>query len=113
LTRLIDLFRDGQLSLSEYQTYLDLGFQPSESVQLNSGRSAELVTLSYMNLGSGRSWTVKSGETLMGYIGPSSNLENNGTITNAGDILFQYSSEKGIENTGTIENSGYITLQPI
>jgi hypothetical protein len=112
LTRLIDLFRDGQLSLSEYQTYLDLGFQPSESVQLNSGRSAELVTLSYMDLGAGRSWTVKAGETLMGYIGPSTDLTNAGSITNSGDILFQY-NQGTIINTGTITNIGNFTLKSL
>jgi len=80
-----------------------MGYQPSDHVQLTSGRSAEMVTLSYMNLGAGRSFTLNSDETLMGYIGPNNDLTNAGTMTIAGDALFLY-------NSGTISNTGIITV---
>lgn len=65
-----------------------------------------------MDLGAGRSWTVKAGETLMGYIGPSTDLTNAGSITNSGDILFQY-NQGTIINTGTITNIGNFTLKSL
>ncbi len=112
MTRLIDLFRSGQLTLSEYQSYLDFGYQPSESVQLSSGRSAEMITTSYMDLGSGRSWTVKAGETLLGYIGPNADMVNAGTMTIDGDVTLLYNSGK-LTNTGTITGSGNLTIYPL
>ena len=105
MARLIDLFRSGQITLSEYQTYLDLGYSSTDSVQLQAGRSAEMVTVSYMNLGDGRTWTLKSGETMLGYVGPNADLVNAGTMTINGDALFYYNSGK-ITNTGTISGSG-------
>ncbi len=103
MTRLFDLYRSGQLNLSEYQSYLNLGYSPSDHIQLNSGRSAEMVTLSYMNLGAGRSFTLNTNETLMGYIGPNNDLTNAGSMTINGDALFLY-------NSGTIINTGTITI---
>jgi hypothetical protein len=110
LTRLIDLFRNGSLTLSEYQEYLDQGYEPSDTAQLQSGRSAEMVTMSYMNLGSGRSWELKENETVMGYIGPSSGLVNAGNMIISGDALFLYNSGN-ITNTGTITITGNLTLK--
>ena len=112
MTRLIDVWRSGQITLSEYQSYLDLGYQPSDTVQLNSGRSAEMVTTSYMNLGSGRSWTVKPGETLLGYIGPNSDMINAGNMTINGDVTFLYNSGK-LTNTGKISGTGSLTIYPL
>ena len=111
MTRLIDYFRSGQLTASEYQTWLDLGYDPSDTIQLVSGRSAEMVTVSYMNLGDGKSWTLKSGESVMGYIGPSTDLTNAGDMTIAGDALFLYNGGK-IVNTGTITVTGNFELKP-
>ena len=111
MTRLIDYFRSGQITASEYQTYLDFGYDPSDPVQLVSGRSAEMVTVSYMNLGDGKSWTLKSGESVMGYIGPSTDLTNAGDMTIAGDALFLYNGGK-IVNTGTITVTGSLELKP-
>lgn len=111
MTQLIQLFRSGQLNLSEYQTYLDMGYLPSDTVQLNSGRSAEMVTLSYMNLGAGRSFTLKSNETLMGYIGPNNDMTNAGSMTINGDALFLYNTGKFI-NTGTITVTGTLEFKP-
>ena len=68
MVRLIDLFRSGQITQSEYQSYLDLGYVSIDPVQLQTGRSAEMVTVSYMNLGDGRTWTLKSGETMFAVI---------------------------------------------
>ena len=112
MVRLIDAFRAGSLTLSEYQSYLDLGYDPSDIVQLTSGRSAEVITVSYMNLGSGRTWTVKSGETVMGYIGPNSDLINSGEMVVDGDALFFYNSGK-ISGTGKISVSGHFLLYPL
>ena len=112
MSRLIDIFRSGSISLSEYQTYLDLGYQPSDQIQLTSGRNAEMVTLSYMNLGSGRSWTLDSGETLMGYIGPNADLVNNGSMTINGDATFMYNSGK-LSGTGIISGSGNLLVYPL
>lgn len=112
MTRLIDVWRSGQLTLSEYQSYLDLGYQPSDQIQLTSGRSAEMITTSYMDLGSGRSWTVKSGETLLGYIGPNSDMVNAGDMTIDGDVTFLYNSGK-LTSTGIISGSGNLTIYPL
>ena len=112
MTILVNAWRSGQISLSEYQTYLDMGYQPSDQIQLTSGRSAEMITMSYMDLGSGRSWTVKSGETLMGYIGPNADLVNAGTMTIDGDVTFLYNSGK-ITSTGTISGSGNLIVYPL
>jgi hypothetical protein len=54
-----------------------------------------------MNLGGGESWSVLSGESSLGYIGPSADLVNEGTINIAGDVLF-YCDTKGLDNRGTI-----------
>ena len=110
MTRLIEYFRNGQITASEYQTYLDFGYDPSDPVQLVSGRSAEMVTVSYMNLGDGKSWTLRSGESIMGYIGPSADMTNAGAMTIAGDALFQYNVGK-IVNTGTITVTGNFELK--
>jgi len=112
MVRLLDLWRGGQLTLSEYQAYLDLGYDPDDPVQLSSGRSAEMVTVSYMNLGAGRSWTLKSGETLFGYIGPNADLANAGDMTVAGDALFHYQGGK-LTNTGTITITGNFQMYPV
>ena len=112
MVSLYNAFRAGSLTLSEYQSYLDLGYDPSDPVQLTSGRSAEMVTISYMNLGSGRTWTVKTGETVMGYIGPNSDLVNSGTMTIDGDVVFLYNDGK-ISGTGSIEGSGHFLLYPL
>jgi len=112
MVRLIDAFRAGSLTLSEYQSYLDLGYDPSDIVQLTSGRSAEMVTVSYMNLGSGRTWTVKSGETVMGYIGPNADMVNSGTMTVDGDAVFLYNDGK-VSGTGEISGSGHFLLYPL
>ena len=111
MTRLIDVWRSGQITLSEYQSYLNLGYKPSDTVQTSSGRSAEMVTLSYMDLGSGRSFTLRENETMMGYIG-SQSLTNAGTITNAGEMLFLYKGGK-IVNTGRIVNTGKLSVLDI
>lgn len=112
MTRLIDAWRSGQLTLSKYQSYLDLGYQSSDQIQLTSGRSAEMITTSYMDLGSGRSWTVKSGETLLGYIGPNSDMVNAGNMTIDGDVTFLYNSGK-LTSTGIISGSGNLTIYPL
>ena len=112
MVSLYNAFRAGSLTLSEYQSYLDLGYDPSDPVQLTSGRSAEMVTVSYMNLGSGRTWTVKSGETIMGYIGPNADLINSGEMVVDGDALFLYNSGK-ISGTGNISGSGHFLLYPL
>ena len=110
MVRLIDLFRSGQITQSEYQSYLDLGYVSIDPVQLQTGRSAEMVTVSYMNLGDGRTWTLKSGETLFGYIGPNADLTNAGTMTINGDALFNYNGGK-IINTGIITGSGNLIVK--
>ena len=112
MVTLFNAFRSGSLTLSEYQNYLDLGYDPSDIIQLTSGRSAEMVTVSYMNLGSGRTWTVKSGETVMGYIGSNADLVNNGNMVVDGDALFLYDSGK-ISGTGSIGGSGHFLLYPL
>lgn len=112
MTRLIDSWRSGQISLSDYQVYLALGYDPSSQVELTSGRSAEMVTMSYMDLGSGKSWTVKSNETLLGYIGPNSDLTNNGRMLIDGDVTFLYNTGK-ITGTGSISGSGNFLVYPL
>lgn len=112
MVRLIEYYRNGTLNLSEYQSYLDLGYDPDDPIVLNSGRSAEVITMSYMNLGDGRSWTVKANETLMGYIGPNADLVNNGAMTINGDVAFLYNSGK-ISGTGSISGSGHLLLYPL
>ena len=112
MVTLLNAFRSGTLILSEYQSYLDLGYQPSDTIQLTSWRSAEMVTVSYMNLGYGRSWTLKEDETLLGYIGPNADLVNNGDMTIDGDATFLYNSGK-ISGSGMISGSGNLLLYPL
>jgi hypothetical protein len=65
-----------------------------------------------MDLGSGRSWTVKAGETLLGYIGPNADMVNAGAMTIDGDVTLLYNSGK-LTNTGTITGSGNLTIYPL
>jgi len=112
MVRLLDAWRSGQLTLSEYQTYLDFGYEPDDLIQLSSGRSAEMVTVSYMNLGDGRSWSAKSGVNVLGYIGPNADLINNGTMNIDGDALFYYKDSK-IVNTGIMSITGNFQLRSV
>jgi hypothetical protein len=109
MTRLIDLYREEQITKTEYDTYLAMGYKPSDIVQIQSGRSAEMVTTTYMNLSSGRSWTLKAGETVMGYIGPT-DLNNAGAMTIAGDALF-YVNTGAFTNTGTLTVTGTVVFK--
>lgn len=111
MARLIDAFRSAQINLSEYQSYIDLGYLPSDTIQLNSGRSAEMVTISYMNLGAGRSFTLQEHETIMGYIGPNNDMSNAGNMTIAGDALFLYNVGKFV-NTGNLTVTGNLEFKP-
>jgi hypothetical protein len=110
--RLYDAYKNSEITRTEYLAYLDFGYKPSDSVFLTQNRSTEMVTISYLSMGSNYNWSIDDGESMMGYIGPTQDLTNAGNINNAGDILFWYNDGQ-IVNTGTITNTGNITLKSI
>jgi hypothetical protein len=112
MVNLIQAYRAGTITHDEYLEFRGLGYEDSDSVQLDSVRSAEVVTISYMNLASGHSWTVRAGETQLGYIGPTRDLDNYGDMIIAGDVIFVY-NDGHIENEGTITVTGNMELREL
>lgn len=110
--RLYDAYKNGEITRTEYLAYLDFGYKPSDNVFLTQNRSTEMVTISYLSMGSNYNWSIDDGESMMTYVGPVNNLSNAGTLNNAGSILFLY-KDSTIINTGTITNTGHIALQSI
>lgn len=110
--RLYDAYKNGEITRTEYLAYLDFGYKPSDSVFLTQNRSTEMVTISYLSMGSNYNWSIDDGESMMAYVGPVNDLSNAGTLNNAGSILFLCKDGK-IVNTGTITNTGHIALQSI
>jgi hypothetical protein len=109
--RLGDAHKRGFLTENEVQNYLDKGYLLTDQVDIESGRPGAMIFISYMALDSFRHWTVKSGETQMGYIGQQ-DLTNAGQITNQGEVLFLYDAGR-IVNTGKLTNTGRWTLRPM
>lgn len=72
--------------LINYATYLEQKDRDNISVSDNQTRSVILTGI--LNIGENETWEVRSEESALGYIGPSSNLENVGTINIDGDVLF-------------------------
>jgi len=112
MSTLYNLFRAGTINLSEYQDFLDLGYDPNDTIQLNTGRGFEVVTVGYMNTESGRTWTLAENETMMAYIGPNKDLTNAGTMTIAGDVMFMSNIGKFV-NTGEATITGNLTITDI
>ena len=71
------------------------------NIDADDVRSFTVIMTSSMNLGGGEAWTVLAGESTLGFIGPTQDLINEGTINIAGDVLF-YADTKGIDNRGDI-----------
>ena len=110
--RLYDAYKTGEINRTEYLSYLNFGYKPSDSVFLTQNRSTEMVTISYLSMGSNYNWYIDDGESMMAYVGPINDLSNAGSLNNAGSILFLCKDGK-IVNTGTITNTGHIALQSI
>ena len=110
--RLYDAYKNSEITRTEYLAYLDFGYKPSDSVFLTQNRSTEMVTISYLSMGSNYNWSIDDGESMMAYVGPINDLSNAGSLNNAGSILFLY-KDSTIINTGTITNTGHIALQAI
>lgn len=110
--RLYDAYKNSEITRTEYLAYLDFGYKPNDSVFLTQNRSTEMVTISYLSMGSNYNWSIDDGESMMAYVGPINDFSNAGSLNNAGSILFLYKDGK-IVNTGTITNTGHIALQSI
>jgi hypothetical protein len=110
--RLYDAYKTGEINRTEYLAYLNFGYKPSDTVFLTANRNIEMMTISYLSMGSNYNWSINDSETAMGYVGPVRDMTNAGKLNNAGSILFLYNTGKVI-NTGTITNTGNITLKSI
>lgn len=105
----MDPYQAWRRGLISYNTYLlekDKG-----NIDVNEDASTAIILTGNMSVRDNETWNVEVGETALGYIGPTYDLQNAGTMHIDGDVLF-YTSGKGLEITGALELAGSLEIKP-
>lgn len=103
-------YRRGLITLEQYTRLKVQG-----NVDVGETLSRPIVMMGIVGLEENEVWTVSAQETALGFIGPSGNLENEGSMVINGDVLFQC-IDNGIDSTTgdiTVSASGSLTLNVI
>lgn len=104
----MDPYQAWRRGLISYSTYLEKKNQTN--IDISENETSAIVLIGNMNIRENETWEVRDQETAIAYIGPTYDMENEGTMNIYGDILL-YTAGKGLRVSGTTNVTGTINIK--